>query len=222
MSNERWPVAKNDANRRERRAHQSEGGLVGFIVGFFGSLLFAMFFIAFGGFLEFVSQLPRATSESPTGDAILVLTGGEERINTGLTLLASGQGQRVLISGVYEQTTPEDIRELIEPALDAHFDCCVDLGHTAQNTIGNALEAADWVEEHEYKTVIVVTAFYHMPRSLAELREALPNTQLIAYPVFPEGVSVDGYWKRPGTTKLFVSEYIKYMAALARFRLNHP
>lgn len=220
MRNEKWPVARDDANRRQVRALKTEGGLAGFIVGFFGSLFFALFFIGAGGFFEFVAQLPKAAAEDVDGDAIVVLTGGEDRINQGLSLLANGQGQRLLISGVHAQTTHEDIRELIEPALATHFDCCVDLDHAAQNTIGNAVEAAKWVNDNGYDTIIVVTAFYHMPRSMAELREALPKTKLVAYPVFPPGVDLNGYWKRPATTKLLVSEYVKYVAALVRFRLN--
>ena len=109
------------------------------------------------------------------GDAVLLATGGPERISTGLELLSERRGRRLLISGVHSETSREDLRELIEPNLVEIFDCCVDLGRAAKNTIGNADETARWIEDNEFKTIIVVTAFYHMPRSLAEMSHANPN-----------------------------------------------
>jgi uncharacterized SAM-binding protein YcdF (DUF218 family) len=96
----------------------------------------------------------------------------------------------------------------------------VELGTQAQNTIGNARETAKWIEENEIDSIILVTAFYHMPRSLAEMQNADPEVFIIPYPVFPDGVYVEQWWRGPGSARLLATEYLKYVAALTRFRLN--
>lgn len=197
------------------------GGALGFGLGLVGSIVFAAFFIALGGFIEFTAGLPTKEKIEVQGDAIVVLTGGPERISTGLELLSERRGRRLLISGVHSETSREDLRELIEPNLVEIFDCCVDLGRAAKNTIGNADETAQWIKDNEFKTIIVVTAFYHMPRSLAEMSRANPDVIILTYPVFPEGVHADQWWRWPGSARLLASEYVKYVATLARFRLNH-
>jgi len=201
-------------------ATSSRRGALGFGLGLIGSIVFATFFITLGGFIEFTNNLPTEAPAAVEGDAIVVLTGGQDRISAGLELLSKGHGQRLLISGVSSETTREDIRELIEPNLVSTFDCCVDLGWAAKNTIGNADETASWIKDNEFKTIIVVTAFYHMPRSLAEMSHANPDVIILSYPVFPEGVHADNWWRWPGSARLLASEYLKYVATLARFRLN--
>jgi uncharacterized SAM-binding protein YcdF (DUF218 family) len=205
---------------RPGRRSQARNGLFGFVLGLLGSVLLCGFFITLGGFLEFTSSLPRTTPKEVSGDAIVVLTGGDDRIAAGISLLASGRSNRMLISGVNGQIGREDIRELIDPLLRDYFDCCVELGMQAQNTIGNAQETAIWIEDNDIDTIILVTAFYHMPRSLVEMRNADPEVSIVPYPVFPEGVYVEHWWRGPGSARLLATEYLKYVAALMRFRLN--
>jgi len=153
-------------------------------------------------------------------DAIVVLTGGEERLEAGLALLNKGQGERLLISGVYETTTRRHLQNrLTDP--DQKLDCCVDLGHSAHNTVGNARETADWAAAHGYKTLIVVTASYHMPRSLLEMRAALNEhgVSLVPYPVLGEHVRLDHWYLYPGTARLVAGEYTKYLVSLFRLRV---
>jgi uncharacterized SAM-binding protein YcdF (DUF218 family) len=96
------------------------------------------------------------------------------------------------------------------------FRCCIDVGHVARDTIGNADETGQWARERRFKSLIVVTASYHMPRSLAELRRKLPDVELIPYPVQPRNVHVNAWWAHPGTMQLLVMEYLKFMPAFAR------
>jgi uncharacterized SAM-binding protein YcdF (DUF218 family) len=201
-------------------ASQSGRGALGFSLGLLGSMILAAFFIIFGGFLEFVSNLPDESALDVQGDAIVVFTGGEDRIAVGLELLAQGRGKRLLISGVDAQTEREDIRELINPDHLDSFDCCVDLGWSAKDTIGNADETTSWINDNGFETVIIVTAFYHMPRALAEIGHANPRAVILSYPVFPDGVHARKWWRWPGSARLLASEYLKYVAAMARFRLN--
>lgn len=174
-----------------------------------------------GGFLQFASGLA-TESEEPVmaADAIVVLTGGEERLEAGFDLLSKGQGKRMLISGVHEATTRRHLQNrLADP--DRKLDCCVDLGHAARNTIGNARETAEWASAHGYRTLIVVTASYHMPRSLLEMRAALASSgvRLVPYPVLGRHVRLDRWWLYPGTARLVAGEYSKYLVSLLRLRL---
>ncbi len=149
--------------------------------GFFVLLAFLTVFIA--GFLQFADTVaslqPPAT---PKADAIVVLTGGFQRIDQAVDLLKLGAGKRLLISGVHPSTTRSQIRRNTQSSADL-FKCCVDIGHAAIDTIGNATETSLWIRNRGYRTILVVTNNYHMPRSLLELRRARPETEFIAYPV---------------------------------------
>src|SRR5262249_6077414 len=104
--------------------------------------------------------------------------------------------------------------------LPARAACCVDLGRSAENTIGNATETAVWVNKHGYKSLIVVTATYHMPRSLMELRVALPDTKFVPYPVFPDRVRMDEWWRDGETSGILAFEYLKFLGSAVRVGFN--
>jgi len=150
-----------------------------------------------------------------SADGITVLTGGADRIDQAMKLLAQGKAKRVLITGVYRATTKEELKQLASQG-DQYFACCVDIDKEARNTIDNATETAEWVAQRQFHSVIVVTSNYHMPRALAELGRAMPTVVLIAYPVIDKNVHLDHWWTYPGTTKLLMSEYLKYLPALGR------
>lgn len=173
-----------------------------------------------GAFLHFVGQLPReAADHQHRTDALVVLTGGTARLGMGLELLAEGRASRLFISGVNPATTKTALA-----AVAGHADlleCCVDLGFEAADTIGNALETAQWVEDYGITSLGVVTGAYHMPRALLELNEALrEQVTLVPYPVFPDSVKLDRWWAWPGTANLLFSEFGKYAVALVRARLG--
>jgi uncharacterized SAM-binding protein YcdF (DUF218 family) len=101
------------------------------------------------------------------------------------------------------------------------FSCCVDLDHSATNTIGNAVETRRWVEERRFKSVIVVTANYHMPRAMAELEHELPGVALVPYAVVSDRVRIENWWDNPSTARLLILEYLKYIVARSRMVLPH-
>jgi len=173
-------------------------------------------FAAFaGGFAAFVTTLPMPPREAPLAEGIVVLTGGDDRIDVALDLLETGHGSRLLISGLHEATSRAALRKT-HPNSDAAFDCCVDLGWYAQNTPGNAAEAAQWAKAKGFRSVIVVTASYHMPRALLELGSQMEGVTLVPYPVMPEVLTRKGAWRDPATLKLMAGEYMKYIATQAR------
>lgn len=172
-----------------------------------------------GGLIYFANNLPLAV-EDPDGttDAIVVLTGGAERLDVGLALLVQDRAKRLLISGVDRATTAEALRAQ-SPATPERFACCVDLGHDAVDTVGNAVETAMWVQSGGYNSLRVVTASYHMPRSLLLFRYYMPDVELVANPVFPAHVKLDRWWLWPGTAKLLAVEFNKYLVSLLRIQI---
>ena len=164
------------------------------------------------GFVAFVSFLPPTANDISDADGIVVLTGGETRLDRAEVLLERGIGKRLLISGVDQATTKETLKKLIHAG--PRFDCCADLGYTAEDTRGNAQEAADWAREHHFHSLILVTARYHMPRSLQEFSTAMPNVVLVPYPVEQDSIDLADWWDHPNTASMLHREYTKYLASL--------
>ncbi|MFV3075117.1 YdcF family protein [Niveispirillum fermenti] len=178
------------------------------------------FLLWLAGLFLFAAALPRQAPEDDiTTDGIVVLTGGSERLTVGFDLLRAGKARKLLISGVYRGV---EVRELL--ALSSRsgrdLECCVDLGYDADDTEGNAVETARWMAQEGFRSLRVVTANYHMPRSLVEFRRVLPGITLVPHPVTPQKVRLDGWWGWPGTSELIVSEYNKYLLAVARAALT--
>ena len=172
------------------------------------------------GFLWFVNQLPEAEVPMRSkADGIVVLTGSAFRISDALELLAAGHGKRLLITGVYPTTRLSEIAALT-PQYERWFACCVDLDRIALDTIGNAVETKRWAQEQGAKSLIIVTSDFHMPRALAEISHQLPDVRLVPFPVMSDRVRVDNWWSNPATARLLFWEYLKYMVALTRMRLN--
>lgn len=135
------------------------------------------------GFAWFTSAARMAPQSPGTADGIVVLTGGVHRIDTALHLLAEGKAPLLLVSGVAGGADLGDLARRVP--LDPSQAERVTLGRAAQSTAGNAAETAPWAREHGMRRLIVVTAGYHMPRALLELRRALPEVELHPVPVQP-------------------------------------
>ena len=169
-------------------------------------------------FVLFVSNLPGPPQMLPQADGIVALTGGDERLDTAVAMLEKGVGKRLLISGVSQNTTKADLAKLSEGG--PRFRCCADLGYTAEDTHGNAQEAAQWTHENHFSSIVIVTGRYHMPRTMREFSVVLPDVTLIAYPVDQAGIDLSGWWRHPRTARLLHREYAKYLASLVMTRLN--
>ncbi|MDF9793205.1 UNVERIFIED_ORG: uncharacterized SAM-binding protein YcdF (DUF218 family) [Methylobacterium sp. SuP10 SLI 274] len=174
-----------------------------------------------GGFLAFVAVVERTDRPGLDGvDGIVAMTGGSQRVGDAIDLLAEGHGRRLLISGVNERTTRDEIVRL-NPSQEHWITCCVDLDYRARNTIGNAIETRRWMRRHSFGTVVVVTSNYHMPRTLVELRHALKDGEtLIPYPVVSDGLDVSRWWADPAVTRLLGAEYLKFLVAWGRTRFE--
>lgn len=181
--------------------------------------LMTMAALAFGvGFLAFAHGVREtgAPIPAPDAEAIVALTGGSlDRLRTGVQLLTEGHGRRLLISGVNPEVKDEELFE----ALDAPPDiaqCCVDLGRAAEDTLGNASETAAWARRNGFRKLILVTDDYHMPRSLAELNLALPEAEIIAYPIETRWAQGNLWRNDLGAAARLGGEYVKYLTIRAR------
>ena len=171
------------------------------------------------GFLWFVSRVPKTEIVLARGaDGIVVVTGGASRIADAVELLSAGHGRRLLISGVHPTTTSREIARLL-PEFGHLIACCVDLDHSAVNTVGNAIETRNWTKQQGFRSLIVVTSNYHMPRTMAELAWHMPDIELIPFPVVTERMRTEPWWSSESARLLF-AEYLKYMFAQVRMRFE--
>ncbi len=189
-------------------------GFLTMLAGVVGGLLLC------GGFFWFVFQIPNEeVSFDRKADGIVALTGAASRIPDAIELLAAERGKRLLISGVYRDTSAREIARLT-PLYSKYFTCCIDLDKSALNTFGNALETRRWAREHNFNSLFVVTSNWHMPRALAELTHQLPDVTLIPYPVISEKVKSEPWWSNFETARFLFAEYLKYLFAHVRMRLD--
>ncbi len=169
-----------------------------------------------GGFLWFVASLPERVPEPARNtDAIVVLTGGSGRIKQGVRLLQAKRAERMFVSGVYRGVDVEELLAAQTDTPDGSADG-VSLGYEALTTRGNARETAAWIADKEIASLRLVTAAYHMPRSLLEFRRAMPGVAIVPHPVFPEHVKQDAWWRWPGSAALLAREYNKLLVTLLR------
>jgi uncharacterized SAM-binding protein YcdF (DUF218 family) len=184
------------------------------MVGIFG------FVIWLAGLFAFVETLGNLRAPfSPQADGIIVLTGGAERIGDGIRLLEEKRARRLFISGVNIQVSAEQLRRTW-PGHEAAFECCIDLDFRARNTIENALESAEWVKKHGFRSIILVTARYHMPRARLELSAAMPGIAIEPYPVITGASRIEDWWREPMLIRLYASEFTKFCAVWLKQALS--
>lgn len=175
------------------------------------------FAVWLAGLCWFVTIIPKKpANDTAQADAIVVLTGGSHRLEHGFELLAQGRAPKMFISGVEDGVTvasllhEKDYRKFsgrIDPS-------GVELGHKARSTTGNASEVADWVMREHVRSIRLVTGNYHMPRSVGEIRQAVPQLEIFPEPVFPGHFEDDDWWKFSDGVRLVISEYHKYIVML--------
>jgi uncharacterized SAM-binding protein YcdF (DUF218 family) len=164
------------------------------------------------GFVLWVSLLPQTPDGPPDADGVVVLTGSGPRLDVGMALLEKGVGKRLLISGASRAADRAALKAAAHGG--PRFDCCVDIGYSAEDTRGNAVEAADWAHAHGYHSVVVVTARYHIPRAMHEFGSTMPDVTLLPWPVEQETVDLSQWWRSPRTAALLQREFSKYLASL--------
>jgi uncharacterized SAM-binding protein YcdF (DUF218 family) len=169
-----------------------------------------------GGLVWFASTVPERIEDTTTrSDAIVVLTGGRGRLEVGLALLHEGLAGKLFVTGVERGIDLAELMRLAHQSA-AGLECCVELGHKADSTLGNAVETADWMEARHFRSLRLVTANFHMRRSLLEFRHAMPDIAVIPNPVIRDAARQGGWWTLPGPAHLIVIEYAKYQLTWLR------
>lgn len=167
-------------------------------------MIFLMFW--FIGFLFFcLYTLSFKYAPQTHSDAIVVLTGGSNRIHTGLKLIKEQKAEYMLISGVYKDVT----KQKLFPNTPAQITDKITLGYKALNTKGNAAEVNDWIQEKNIKSILLVTSFYHMPRSIFEIQKQNKDITIYPLPVFPKSFNNSVDWIKTRYAWLLFIEYHK-------------
>lgn len=173
-----------------------------------------------GGFIAFAESATRPYDpDSPRTEAIVAMTGGSYRVSDAVTLLGAGHGRRLLISGVNPMVRERELARAV-PAASPLMACCIDLDHRALNTRGNAIETAKWTRLHAFRSLLVVTSSYHMPRTMLELQRIMPDVRLVAFPVQTGAIHPQRWWKDAASVKILGVEYAKYLMAAVGLRLD--
>jgi len=180
----------------------------------FGLLLITVVACWFAGLAFFVrdAALMQPPQTRQNLDAIVVLTGGSNRLDTGFALLENGLGKKLFISGVYRGNEIKTLLKRWREEPQKNLDCCVVLGFEADSTLGNATETATWLRKEGFKSAYLVTSNYHMKRAELAFARVMPDITITPFPVVPEKFDLDGWWRETSTRNLVLREYIKYSA----------
>lgn len=171
-------------------------------------LLWAAGFIMFAGTIANMTE-PKIINQT---DTIIALTGGTNRVTRALDLLADKKSPRLLISGVNKDVKLPELLALWKYDQKDLPDCCIDLGFNAGNTLENAIEARDWARRYNANSIRLITANYHMPRSLLEFHHAMPEATITPHAVIPTGLSArsEKFWR------ICFIEYHKFLLSFIR------
>jgi uncharacterized SAM-binding protein YcdF (DUF218 family) len=173
------------------------------------------------GLFGFAGRVDRSTpaADPPVSDGVVALTGASDaRISAAMQLLEDGKARRMLVSGVNPKASRADMRTVAQ-AQRRIYDCCVDLGYQATDTVGNARETANWAETQGYHSLILVTSDFHMPRALLEVQAALPDAVITPYPIRTTDLDAHHWWRGDGLRRM-VLEYSKYVVILWRTEIT--
>tara|TARA_B100000989_G_scaffold217840_1_gene166018 strand:- start:956 stop:1570 length:615 start_codon:yes stop_codon:yes gene_type:complete len=175
--------------------------------------------IFISGLQYFVLNLPSYVAP-PTrhSDGIVVITGGQQRLDAGLTLLATGTASKLLISGVgngLSKVILANDLQLDQTQRDLLV-CCAELEFAARDTRGNARAARQWAETNKLQSLYLVTSNYHMPRAKLAFEHEMPHIDLHYWPVSPNDLHIDHWWTDPGLVRLLAREYAKFLAEFIR------
>ena len=180
-------------------------------------LLVVLWAVGLWAFSVRVDQSTPPADPAPS-DGIVALTGSSNaRITAAMKLLEDGKATRLLVSGVNREASRADIKGVAK-ATRRYYDCCVDLGFEATDTVGNARETAEWAKAMRFSSLTIVTSDYHMPRAMLEARAVMrpPAVTLQTYAVPTQALKTRHWWRSPGAARLMVVEYSKYLAILGR------
>ena len=175
------------------------------------AIILITFILWIGGFCLFAYKINHFNTDATKNtDAIIVLTGGRNRIYEASKLFNDKKAKHLFISGVAKDITLENIQNTQNIKItDFHN---VEIGHNADNTVENADEATAWIKNNNIKSIRLVTSNYHIYRSLIEFRKKLKDTEILPHPVYSEYIEKK-WWTSWQTFSLIFKEYNKLLCA---------
>ena len=191
---------------------------------FFITLLFliAYFFIELNSFKERILTLQKDPIN--LSSKVVILTGGTNRIKEGFEVIykldkKSITNLNVLVSGTGKGFSKLSLQEKLNPNFDLRLiECCVKLDSVSQNTYSNAVETSKWVSKNNIKEILLITSNYHIPRSILEFQNKMPNLKILYYPIIPKKHQINKWLKSFETFSLIFIEYCKYIIANVRIK----
>jgi uncharacterized SAM-binding protein YcdF (DUF218 family) len=166
-----------------------------------------------GGLVDFYGRIPpESPPEIAKADAIIVLTGGKKRIEAGVELLRANKAPKMFITGVGKDVG--DLALLKRMDVAPQNAAKISLGHEAVDTFGNVAEAQKWIAENEVKSIILVTANYHMPRALGLFTKTMPDIEIHPYSVISPDFIRTEWPSNEKVRKIILSEYHKFLMSI--------
>lgn len=182
--------------------------LITALLASFGTL-FLLWLVGWLWFATHIASIqPQALNEKT--DAIIVLTGGKHRIDTGIALLRSKTAKSLFISGVHNDVKLEDLVH------DGPVPCCITLGYEATDTVQNGSESAQWIKDNDIHSIRLVTSNYHMVRADMIFKHHVPDIKIIMHPVETDNFQT---WSRKFIETTF-GEYNKTLATWVKLSLD--
>lgn len=150
-------------------------------------------------------------------DVVVVLTGGSDRIETGLDLWATDSAPNLFITGVHKDVTKNEILNMWK-GKGSLPECCITLGYKAFTTTQNAEEIQEWLEGKNFSSIRIVTSNYHMHRAFLEFSHALPGIKIITHPIEQPDITPDDeyFWH------VIFSEYHKSIFRMITILFDKP
>ncbi|MFI3241005.1 MAG: YdcF family protein [Alphaproteobacteria bacterium] len=171
-------------------------------------ILFVIVILYVVGFILFACKINNYDLDTTTKtQAIVVVTGGKNRIETGVELLNKKMAEKLFISGVSKTTSFKSLK--IEKKDN------IELGYDATTTLENAFEVKDWLLKNNIKSIRLVTSNYHLPRALLEIKHENKNVKIIENPIFSDNI-VDKWWGSFNTSFFIFVEFNKFLCVFLR------
>lgn len=184
----------------------------------------AVLYLARVPLLRFAGEFWVVDEPPETSDVIVVLSGDNydaERATRAASLYKSGMAPRVLATGralrSYATTTDLMKRDLIEHGVPEN--AIVAFTHRADDTRDEAIAVSQFIAQHGWKEIILVTSNYHTRRAQYIYQHTLPAGDQVLMVAAPDSDYDANYWWKTRTgVKLFFHELGGYGTALWEMR----
>lgn len=159
-------------------------------------------------------------------DAIVAISGGDTQARTdkAVTLQKAGWAPTLIFSGAAQDPSgPSNAAAMRAGALEAGVSPeAIDVEELARDTLENASDTATIINDHHYKTIILVTSLYHQRRAYLEFHKLLGNdVKIINQPATgDQHWPGHSWWLHPPSLILGISEIVKTTYVWANYIFN--